>query len=91
MLRRWGKSLCSTGMADIAREFAALTGATGLQSAGRAGARRGKVSERTAILQIALVHEAGEERVRLVVRPSPNQVRKSSNAASHLTLADDHP
>ena len=56
-----GKVALQNGMADIAREFAALTGATGVQSAGRVGARQGKVSELTAILQIA---KGGAKRLR---------------------------
>src|SRR6201989_146896 len=56
-----GKLALQHGMADIAREFAALTGATGVQSAGRVGARQEKVSELTAILQIA---EGGAKRLR---------------------------
>jgi len=36
-----GKVALQHGMADIAREFAALTGATGVQSAGRVGSRQG--------------------------------------------------
>ena len=47
-----GKVALQNGIADIAREFAALTGATGVQTAGRVGARQGKVSELTALLQI---------------------------------------
>jgi len=56
-----GKVALQHGMADIAREFAALKGATGLQSAGRVGSRQGKVSELTAILQIA---DGGAKRLR---------------------------
>ena len=56
-----GKAALQNGMADIAREFAALTGATGIQSAGRIGARQGKVSELTALLQIA---KGGAKRLR---------------------------
>ena len=56
-----GKVALQNGMADIAREFAALTKATGVQSAGRVGARQGKVSELTAILQIA---KGGAKRLR---------------------------
>ncbi len=56
-----GKVALQKGMADIAREFAALTGATGVQSAGRVGSRQGKVSELTAILQIA---KGGAKRLR---------------------------
>jgi hypothetical protein len=56
-----GKVALRNGMADIAREFAALKGATGVQSAGRVGARQGKVSELTAILQIA---KGGAKRLR---------------------------
>jgi hypothetical protein len=56
-----GKVALQNGMADIAREFAALTGATGVQSAGRVGARQGKVSELTALLQIA---KGGAKRLR---------------------------
>jgi hypothetical protein len=56
-----GKVALQHGMADIAREFAALTGATGVQSAGRVGSRQGKVSELTAILQIA---KGGAKRLR---------------------------
>ena len=56
-----GKVALQDGMADIAREFAALTGATGVQSAGRVGSRQGKVSELTAILQIA---KGGAKRLR---------------------------
>lgn len=56
-----GKVAVQNGMADIAREFAALTGATGVQSAGRIGARQGKVSELTALLQIA---KGGAKRLR---------------------------
>ena len=56
-----GKVALQNGMADIAREFAALTGATGVQSAGRVGARQGTVSELTALLQIA---KGGAKRLR---------------------------
>ena len=56
-----GKVALRNGMADIAREFAALTGATRVQSAGRVGARQGKVSELTALLQIA---KGGAKRLR---------------------------
>ena len=56
-----GKLALQHGMADIAREFAALTGATGVQSAGRVGARQGKVSELTALLQVA---KGGAKRLR---------------------------
>src|SRR4029079_7295879 len=56
-----GKVALQNGMADIAREFAALTGAAGIQSAGRVGARQGKVSELTAILQVA---QGGAKRLR---------------------------
>ena len=56
-----GKVALQNGIADIAREFAALTGATGVQSAGRVGARQGKVSELTALLQIA---KGGAKRLR---------------------------
>src|SRR6187397_3011142 len=56
-----GRVALQHGMADIAREFAALTGATGVQSAGRIGARQGKVSELTAILRVA---KGGAKRLR---------------------------
>ena len=60
-IRDRGKVALRNGMADIAREFAALTGATGVQRAGRVGARQGKVSELTALLQIA---KGGAKRLR---------------------------
>jgi len=56
-----GKAALQSGMSDIAREFAALKGAPGVQSAGRVGARRGKVSELTAILPLA---KGGAKRLR---------------------------
>src|SRR5215470_15169646 len=56
-----GKAALQNGIADIAREFAALKGTTGVQSAGRAGARRGNVSELTAILPVA---KGGAKRLR---------------------------
>src|SRR5215471_19731063 len=56
-----GKAALQSGMSDIAREFAALKGAPGVQSAGRVGARQGKVSELTAILPIA---KGGAKRLR---------------------------
>src|SRR5262249_37072062 len=45
-----GKVALKNGLADLKREFAAATGA---QSAGRVGARQGKVSELTTILPFA--------------------------------------
>jgi len=56
-----GKAALQNGMSDIAQEFAALKGATGVQSAGRIGARRGQVSELTAFLPIA---KGGAKRLR---------------------------
>jgi len=57
-----GKAALKNGMADIARELAALTaGNGGVQSAGRVGARKGKVSELTAVIRIA---EGGAKRLR---------------------------
>ncbi len=53
-----GKVALENGLSDLAREFAA---ATGVQSAGRVGARQGKVSELTGILPIA---KGGAKRLR---------------------------
>jgi len=53
-----GKAALEKGLPDLKREFAASTGA---QSAGRVGARQGKVSELTGILPIA---KGGAERLR---------------------------
>jgi len=53
-----GKDALEKGLPDLEREFA---GATGVQSAGRIGARQGKVSELTGILPIA---EGGAKRLR---------------------------
>src|SRR6476646_3624012 len=46
-----GKDALEKGLPDLARELAAAT--TGVQSAGRIGARQGKVSELTAIIPLA--------------------------------------
>src|SRR5262249_20375914 len=48
-----GKAALQNGVSDIGREVAALKGATGGQSGRRGGARRGIVSELTAMLAIA--------------------------------------
>ena len=56
-----GKAALKNGISDIAREFAATKGATGMQKAGRVGARQGKVSELTAILPLA---KGGAKRIR---------------------------
>jgi len=53
-----GKVALEKGLPDLARE---LTAATGVQSAGRVGARQGKVSELTGILPIA---KGGAKRLR---------------------------
>lgn len=53
-----GKVALEKGLPDLARELAA---ATGVQSAGRVGARQGKVSELTGILPIA---KGGAKRLR---------------------------
>lgn len=53
-----GRVALENGLSDLKREFAA---ATGLQNAGRIGARQGKVSELTGILPIA---EGGANRLR---------------------------
>jgi len=53
-----GKVALENGLPDLARELAT---ATGVQSAGRVGARQGKVSELTGILPIA---EGGAKRLR---------------------------
>ena len=53
-----GKAALEKGLPDLARELAA---ATGVQSAGRVGARQGKVSELTGILPIA---KGGAKRLR---------------------------
>jgi hypothetical protein len=53
-----GKAALEKGLPDLARELAAATGA---QSAGRVGARQGKVSELTGILPIA---KGGAKRLR---------------------------
>jgi hypothetical protein len=53
-----GKVALEKGLLDLARELAA---ATGVQSAGRVGARQGKVSELTGILPIA---KGGAKRLR---------------------------
>src|SRR5689334_2216455 len=48
-----GKAALKNGLANIEQELAAISTTAGKQSAGRAGARRGKVSELTAILKIS--------------------------------------
>ena len=53
-----GRAALEKGIPDLKREMAAATGA---QSAGRVGARQGKVSELTAILQVA---KGGAKRLR---------------------------
>jgi len=53
-----GKAALEKGLPDLARE---LDAATGVQSAGRVGARQGKVSELTGILPIA---KGGAKRLR---------------------------
>jgi len=55
-----GKVALEKGLSDIKRELAAAT-ATGVESAGRVGARQGKVSELTAILPLA---KGGAKRIR---------------------------
>ena len=55
-----GKVALQKGLSDIKRELAAAT-TTGVQSAGRIGARQGKVSELTAILPLA---KGGAKRIR---------------------------
>jgi len=55
-----GKVALEKGLSDITRELAAAT-TTGVQSAGRIGARQGKVSELTAILPLA---KGGAKRIR---------------------------
>ena len=55
-----GKVALEKGLSDIKRELAAAT-TTGVQSAGRIGARQGKVSELTAILPLA---KGGAKRIR---------------------------
>jgi len=57
-----GKVALENGLPDLAREFA---GATGVQTAGRIGARQGRVSELTGILPIA---EGGAKRLRGLLR-----------------------
>src|SRR5262245_45029764 len=56
-----GRAALQKGIADIAREFATLKGGTGVQSAGRIGARRGRVSELTGIIPVA---KGGAKRLR---------------------------
>src|SRR6185295_16725432 len=53
-----GKVALENGIPDLARELAA---ATGVQTAGRIGARQGKVSELTGVLPIA---KGGAKRLR---------------------------
>src|SRR5262245_13611535 len=55
-----GKAALEKGLSDIKRELAAAT-APAVQSAGRVGARQGKVSELTAILPLA---KGGAKRIR---------------------------
>jgi hypothetical protein len=55
-----GKVALEKGLSDIKRELAAATN-TGMQSAGRIGARQGKVSELTAIIPLA---KGGAKRIR---------------------------
>jgi len=55
-----GKVALQKGLSDIKRELAAAT-TTGVQSAGRIGARQGKVSELTALLPLA---KGGAKRIR---------------------------
>src|SRR5262245_19233345 len=55
-----GKAALENGLSDIKGELAAVT-TTAVQSAGRVGARQGKVSELTAILPLA---KGGAKRIR---------------------------
>ncbi|HKR84915.1 MAG TPA: hypothetical protein VJS37_12110 [Terriglobales bacterium] len=57
-----GRAALENGLSDLKREFAA---ATGVQSAGRVGARQGKVSELTGILPVA---KGGAKRLRGLLR-----------------------
>ena len=69
-----GRAALENGLPDLTRELAAGAGA---QSAGRIGARQGRVSELTSILPFA---EGGAKRLRQSAGRIPGQDRRVSEA-----------